>query len=197
MKIQHIAFLLLGLASATVVKCNIEGDILYSQKKAWKDPNNVLQSWDPTLVNPCTWFHITCNNENSVIRVDLGNAGLSGGLIPELGRLTQLQYLELYANNISGSIPAQLGKLTKLVSLDLYHNQLSGPIPSSLGNIKSLMYLRLNGNGLSGIIPKKVLDLVLTGNLTEMNVSDNELFGTIRTSKKRVTTITQDAKISS
>ncbi|CAL9054461.1 disease resistance protein BAK6-like [Musa acuminata AAA Group] len=197
MKIQHIAFLLLGLASATVVKCNIEGDILYSQKKAWKDPNNVLQSWDPTLVNPCTWFHITCNTENSVIRVDLGNAGLSGGLIPELGRLTQLQYLELYANNISGSIPAQLGKLTKLVSLDLYHNQLSGPIPSSLGNIKSLKYLRLNGNGLSGIIPKKVLDLVLTGNLTEMNVSDNELFGTIRTSKKRVTTITQDAKISS
>jgi hypothetical protein len=46
-----------------------EGDILYAQRLAWYDPNNVLQSWDPTLVNPCTWFHVTCNNDNSVIRV--------------------------------------------------------------------------------------------------------------------------------
>jgi hypothetical protein len=46
-----------------------EGDILYTQRQTWKDPNNVLQSWDPTLVNPCTWFHVTCNNDNSVIRV--------------------------------------------------------------------------------------------------------------------------------
>lgn len=55
---------LLALAS-----CNSEGDILYAQRMSWKDPNNVLESWDPTLVNPCTWFHITCNNNNSVIRV--------------------------------------------------------------------------------------------------------------------------------
>ena len=47
----------------------LQGDILYKQRQAWEDPNNVLQSWDPTLVNPCTWFHITCNNDNSVIRV--------------------------------------------------------------------------------------------------------------------------------
>lgn len=47
----------------------LPGDILYQQRTAWKDPNNVLQSWDPTLVNPCTWFHVTCNNDNSVIRV--------------------------------------------------------------------------------------------------------------------------------
>lgn len=45
------------------------GDILYAQRRAWNDPDNVLQSWDPTLVNPCTWFHVTCNVENSVVRV--------------------------------------------------------------------------------------------------------------------------------
>jgi hypothetical protein len=47
----------------------LEGDILYNQRQEWKDVNNVLESWDPTLVNPCTWLHITCNNDNSVIRV--------------------------------------------------------------------------------------------------------------------------------
>ena len=47
----------------------LEGDILYKQRQVWKDTNNVLQSWDPTLVNPCTWFHVTCNNDNAVIRV--------------------------------------------------------------------------------------------------------------------------------
>lgn len=45
------------------------GDALHSLRTNLEDPNNVLQSWDPTLVNPCTWFHVTCNNENSVIRV--------------------------------------------------------------------------------------------------------------------------------
>ncbi|CAA0842059.1 Somatic embryogenesis receptor kinase 1 [Striga hermonthica] len=48
---------------------NLEGDALHSVRTNLRDPNNVLQSWDPTLVNPCTWFHVTCNNDNSVIRV--------------------------------------------------------------------------------------------------------------------------------
>ncbi|GER35970.1 protein kinase [Striga asiatica] len=70
-----------------------KGDALHSVRTNLRDPNNVLQSWDPTLVNPCTWFHVTCNNDNSVIRVDLGNAGLSGQLVGDLGKLKNLQYL--------------------------------------------------------------------------------------------------------
>ena len=45
------------------------GDALHSLRINLVDPNNNLQSWDPTLVNPCTWFHVTCNNDNSVTRV--------------------------------------------------------------------------------------------------------------------------------
>ena len=45
------------------------GDALYALKSNLQDPNSVLQSWDPTLVNPCTWFHVTCDNVNTVIRV--------------------------------------------------------------------------------------------------------------------------------
>ncbi|XBH62893.1 hypothetical protein VPH35_116995 [Triticum aestivum] len=138
---------------------SIIGDALYNLRQSLKDSNNVLQSWDPTLVNPCTWFHVTCNNDNSVIRVDLGNAQLSGVLVSQLGQLKNLQYLELYSNNISGPIPAELGNLTSLVSLDLYLNKFTGVIPDSLGNLLKLRFLRLNNNSMSGQIPKSLTDI--------------------------------------
>lgn len=123
------------------ISANIEGDALHKLHTNLEDPYGVLQSWDPALVNPCTWFHVTCNNDNSVIRVDLGNAALSGQLVPQLGQLKNLQYLELYGNNISGSIPSDLGNLTNLVSLDLYLNSFTGPIPETLGRLTKLRFL--------------------------------------------------------
>ncbi|MBA0698129.1 hypothetical protein Goari_021634 [Gossypium aridum] len=75
------------------VSGNKEGDALNALKNNLADPNNVLQSWNATLVNPCTWLHVTCNSENSVTRVDLGNANLSGHLVPQLGQLRALQNL--------------------------------------------------------------------------------------------------------
>ncbi|KAL5762520.1 hypothetical protein ACOSP7_018784 [Xanthoceras sorbifolium] len=173
------------------------GDALYSWKSNLTDPNNVLQSWDPTLVNPCTWFHVTCNGENSVTRVDLGNAGLQGPLAPQLGLLSNLQYLEVFNNNISGSIPPVIGNLTNLISLGLHFNQLSGPIPTSLGNLKSLMFLRLNNNNLSGSIPTDVIQLISYGNLRIMNVANNSLAGTVHPTNSTgyaVTSIIQDPR---
>nr|4Q3G_A Chain A, OsSERK2 [Oryza sativa]4Q3G_B Chain B, OsSERK2 [Oryza sativa] len=151
---------------------NTEGDALYSLRQSLKDANNVLQSWDPTLVNPCTWFHVTCNPDNSVIRVDLGNAQLSGALVPQLGQLKNLQYLELYSNNISGTIPNELGNLTNLVSLDLYLNNFTGFIPETLGQLYKLRFLRLNNNSLSGSIPKSLTNITT---LQELALDTNQL----------------------
>ncbi|XWS15343.1 hypothetical protein CRYUN_Cryun35bG0088500 [Craigia yunnanensis] len=158
------------------VSANVEGDALHSLRTNLKDPNNVLQSWDPTLVNPCTWFHVTCNNDNSVIRVDLGNAALSGQLVPHLGLLKNMQYLELYSNNISGPIPSDLGNLTSLVSLDLYLNSFSGPIPESLGRLSKLRFLRLNNNSLTGPIPMLLTNIT---SLQVLDLSNNRLSGEV------------------
>ncbi|XP_042454489.1 LRR receptor kinase BAK1-like isoform X2 [Zingiber officinale] len=158
------------------VLSNMEGDALHYLKANLIDPNNVLQSWDPTLVNPCTWFHVTCNNDNSVIRVDLGNAQLSGTLVPQLGQLKNLQYLELYSNNISGIIPSDLGNLTNLVSLDLYLNSFAGEIPDSLGKLTKLRFLRLNNNSLSGPIPKSLTNITA---LQVLDLSNNNLSGEV------------------
>ncbi|KAG4110552.1 hypothetical protein ERO13_D13G055800v2 [Gossypium hirsutum] len=114
---------------------NAEGDVLKALKNNTADPNNVLESWDATDYNPCVWDHVTCNHRNSVTRVDLQNANLSGQLVPQLGQLPNLQYLELCGNNISGIIPEELGNLTNLASQqqlidrNLSNNQLVGDIP--------------------------------------------------------------------
>ncbi|KAL7176059.1 hypothetical protein ACSBR2_029602 [Camellia fascicularis] len=158
------------------IYANMEGDALHGLRTNLEDPNNVLQSWDPTLVNPCTWFHVTCNNDNSVIRVDLGNAALSGQLVPQLGQLKNLQYLELYSNNISGPIPSDLGNLTDLVSLDLYLNGFTGPIPDTLGKLSKLRFLRLNNNSLTGPIPMALTNI---SSLQVLDLSNNRLAGTV------------------
>ncbi|KAK4764371.1 hypothetical protein SAY87_013809 [Trapa incisa] len=176
-----LTFLLIVAAAVVplAVHGNSEGDSLYALRRSLSDPNGVLQSWNPNLVNPCTWFHITCDSNGHVTRLDLGNSNLSGHLVPELGNLEHLQYLELYKNNIEGTIPAELGNLKSLISLDLYNNNLSGVIPPSLGNLKSLIFLRLNDNRLSGRIPKELTDI---STLKVVDFSSNDLCGPIPTS---------------
>ncbi|XP_073525345.1 uncharacterized protein [Phyllobates terribilis] len=166
----------LFLCWLNLVVANVEGDALHTLRTNLEDPNNVLQSWDPTLVNPCTWFHVTCNTDNSVIRVDLGNAALSGQLVPDLGLLKSLQYLELYSNNISGPIPSDLGNLTNLVSLDLYLNSFTGSIPESLGRLSKLRFLRLNNNSFTGPIPMSLTNLT---SLQVLDLSNNHLSGVV------------------
>nr|BAD44554.1 unnamed protein product [Arabidopsis thaliana] len=170
------ASLILTLALIRLTEANSEGDALHALRRSLSDPDNVVQSRDPTLVNPCTWFHVTCNQHHQVTRLDLGNSNLSGHLVPELGKLEHLQYLELYKNEIQGTIPSELGNLKSLISLDLYNNNLTGKIPSSLGKLKSLVFLRLNENRLTGPIPR---ELTVISSLKVVDVSGNDLCGTI------------------
>ncbi|XP_072978788.1 leucine-rich repeat protein 2-like [Typha angustifolia] len=170
------SFVLFLLAASPVISTNSEGEALHALRTKLSDPTNVLQSWDPTLVNPCTWFHVTCDDRNRVIRLDLGNSNISGPLGPELGRLQHLQYLELYRNNFEGKIPEELGNLKNLISMDLYGNHLEGQIPKSFAKLKSLRFLRLNNNKLKGSIPRELASL---SNLKVIDLSNNDLCGTI------------------
>ncbi|BBH09671.1 Leucine-rich repeat family protein [Prunus dulcis] len=107
----------------------LTGNALHALRSRLNDATNVLQSWDPTLVNPCTWFHVTCDSNNHVIRLDLGNSNISGSLGPELGELKHLQYLRLNNNKLTGSIPRELVSLSSLKVFDVSNNDLCGTIP--------------------------------------------------------------------
>jgi hypothetical protein len=45
---------------------------------------------------------------------DLSNNGIAGAMPTELGLLTALIGMKLYANAITGAIPTQLGQMTAL-----------------------------------------------------------------------------------
>ncbi|XP_074313681.1 leucine-rich repeat protein 1-like [Silene latifolia] len=178
MMMMMVKWVCIMLVLVNWASANSEGDVLIALKNNLTDPSQVLDSWDPNLLDPCTYFHVTCDSDNHVIKLDLFRSNLSGHLIPDLGNLEHLQYLELYGNNIQGSIPPELGNLENLISLDLYKNNISGIIPPELGKLKSLLFLRLNDNHLSGPIPRELANL---SNLKVLNVSNNNLSGIIPT----------------
>ncbi|GLT69547.1 hypothetical protein SLA2020_416910 [Shorea laevis] len=56
----------------------------------------------------------------------------------DLGRLKNLQILNLANNSLSGEIPSELGELSQLGYMNFMGNQLEGPIPKSLAQLGNL-----------------------------------------------------------
>ncbi|KAG2618448.1 hypothetical protein PVAP13_3NG079595 [Panicum virgatum] len=140
---------------APAAAANEEGDALMALRHGLEDPDGVLASWEPNLVNPCTWFHVSCNDDDRIDR------------------------MEMSGNNLQGPIPPELGDLRNLISMDLYNNDISGHLPSTLGNLKSLRFLRIDHNRLTGPVPRELSGLP---NLESVDFSSNDLCGTIPTS---------------
>ena len=106
------------------------------------------------------WHGVSVDAEGRVTRLRLVRNGLSGAIPPEIGDLTELQYLTLAENpRLSGSVPSTLGRLHSLQILWLNYNRLSGPIPPELGNLIRLTRLSIGGNRMSGPVPGSFLDL--------------------------------------
>lgn len=103
-------------------------------------------------------------------RLDLWHNELTGAIPPELGALTNLHSLDLSYNNLAGPPPPELGRLASLQSLNLSHNWLTGAIPGELGAIGDLRVLNLGFNDLSGEFPAELGSL---GTVEELRVSNN------------------------
>ena len=106
----------------------------------------------------------------------LNSASLTGHIPPDLGNLTQLRGLRLDGNYLFGEIPAALGNLSNLETLNLRWCELTGPIPPELGNLTSLTELNLGINHLSGEIPAELGDL---SGLQHLYLQRNQLTGSI------------------
>ncbi|XP_047953189.1 receptor-like protein 9DC3 [Salvia hispanica] len=86
--------------------------------------------------------------------IDLSSNSFSGTILPSIGNLKNLKYLNLSHNILTGHIPSYLGNLSELESLDLSTNKLDGEIPNELTRLTFLAKLNLSMNNLVGQIPR-------------------------------------------
>ena len=139
----------------------------------WTDGRN----WGST--QPLSeWFGVGVDADRRVTRLVLGRNGLAGHVPPEIGALSNLEFMWLSSNDLTGPIPPELGDLSSLRDLALNDNGLTGSIPAELGNLSGLEALRLDGNDLTGSIPPEIGDL---SSLERMWLSSNDLTGPIPT----------------
>ena len=108
--------------------------------------------------------------------LELGDSELTGVIPPELGQLSQLEWLSLYNNGLRGMVPPELGQLSQLEWLDLSGNVLIGSIPPALGRLSQLEWLDLSGNVLIGSIPLELSQLIA---LRGLYLHGNQLIGSI------------------
>ncbi|KAI3892339.1 hypothetical protein MKW92_015258 [Papaver armeniacum] len=180
--------------------------------------HSLLPSWKinstASTTSPCKWYGITCNNEGSLVELNVTGLGLQGTLhsfnfssfsnivtldlslngifktIPSqinIGRLSSLTLLALSDNNLVGSIPTSLTNLTSLKSIKLFENQLSGIIPRDIGRLHSLTSFGLSANNIVGSIPASLGNL---RNLSFLYLYSNQLTGTLPMEISNLTKLT-------
>ena len=77
--------------------------------------------------SPCSWFGISCNQADSVTRLNLKNSGMKGTLHEfPFSSLPSLAYVDLSMNKLFGTVPFEISHLSKLKSLNLSSNNFSG-----------------------------------------------------------------------
>lgn len=116
----------------------------------WSGPG---MPWPVNAPNAASTFHtwpgITCQPNDTtgrIIKITLPGRNLKGVLPADIGKLTELQELDLSNNQISGEIPSQLASLPKIKVINLSKNRIT-KIPSFAANT-SLQNLNVSENRL-------------------------------------------------
>ncbi|KAJ1396853.1 Serine/threonine-protein kinase, active site [Sesbania bispinosa] len=133
-----------------------------------------------TLPNLQFFQLVGINSQRFLINklIGLVTNSLSGTLPGEVGRLTNINWLDLSENLLSGNIPGTIGQCMRLEYLYLQGNSFHGIMPSSLASLKGLQRVDLSRNSLSGSIPKGFQNISF---LEYLNVSYNMLNGEVPT----------------
>lgn len=168
----------------------------------WGSPP-FYRSWSGNV--PCSMIHVTCDNFNNVVGIDLDSNRtqtppviIRGSFPTQLLLITSLTTLILKNNAMNGTLPQQLFTLAQLAELDISGNQFTGIISQqffsarrsllslandpflrslqSSPNVESLVVLDFSRNRLFGTVPQQLS--MLTG-LKHLNISHNQLTGSI------------------
>ncbi|KAI5444923.1 hypothetical protein KIW84_013268, partial [Lathyrus oleraceus] len=123
-------------------------------------------------------------NSSSLVYIDISQNSFVGQ-VPNLGRLNDLQYLNLQSNNLGGNSTNDLDFLKSLTNcgklslVSICYNNFAGILPNSIGNLSTELHrLHLGFNEISGKIPAEMGHLV---GLIALDMSFNHFEGIIPT----------------
>ncbi|XP_047941452.1 probable LRR receptor-like serine/threonine-protein kinase RFK1 isoform X5 [Salvia hispanica] len=120
----------------------------------------------------------------------------SGGIPPDIGRMTNLTNLILSSNPLTGELPNSLANLMNLKDFRVNDNNLSGQIPDFIKNWKQLTNLEMFASGLEGPIP---LNITLLDMLENLRISDlkgpSQEFPLLRSTTALTSLILRNCKI--
>lgn len=143
------------------------------------DPTN---DWDFSGNVTNDWFGLTVSGGN-VVSINMNPTrntnnpnNLTGIIPPEIGDLSSLRTLSLFAENLTGTIPLTLYNITSLITLDLAGNDLSGTIAPEIQQLTNLVSLYLQSNNFSGEIPVELTTLNL---LQVLEIYSNNFSGEV------------------
>lgn len=129
------------------------------------------------------WYGVKTDQNGHVVELYLVQNNLEGYIPPEIGYLTELQYLYLGGNEkLTGDIPHTVWQLTKLKWLFLSFTKIRGLLPSAVKNLVNVEYFLIYGLGgnlnttLQGEIPVELFNLP---NVYQIELGNNSLTGTI------------------
>ena len=127
------------------------------------DSTEVTIPWSFTIPqeNQCStkWYGVKCSSSEIITSLSLHRKGLAGTLPSEIGRLSELTFLDISSNAIVGSLVPQLFALATLRHLDLGSNLIQGSIPSYVERLSALTSLWLHSNSLTGELPSALFSL--------------------------------------
>ncbi|KAI3847983.1 hypothetical protein MKX03_001095 [Papaver bracteatum] len=126
-------------------------------------------------------FHIGSTLPN-LTYLSLSGNYFTGNIPSSLSNMSRLIHLQLQINNLVGSVP-NLGNLLSLEKLSLDRNKLGSAQPNDLNFVNSLVNctnlraLSLGTNSFGGVLPNSIANL--TTNLVELDLSENQIYGSI------------------
>ncbi|KAI6671402.1 hypothetical protein NL676_006287 [Syzygium grande] len=149
---------------------------------------NIAPGWIPPFKLKYLYinFLLGLRNQNNLKTVVLNNANISGTIPDWFFQLNlQLDELDVAYNRLTGEPPTSLMFVDDQSNFDLSSNLYEGPLPIWFSNVTTL-YLR--DNCFSGPIPPNIGELMPY--LTDLDISRNDLNGTIPLSIGNMATLT-------
>ena len=123
------------------------------------------------------WYGVVCSESGSVLALQLDGNGLVGTVSCQIGVLTSLQELDVYANPLlAGTIPNEVMRLTAIQLLGWHTTLLSGTLTEQISQLSDVTVFGVHQTRLSGSIPDSLLSLA---QLDSLGLQFNLLSGTL------------------